>query len=510
MMTQVASSAALIAKKKKNLHRFRLLIVTSFILLFVGATGYYFWDVQSKTKVDSGKSLVIPRRGPAELFVMATGAMRPYREVKISPKQTGLVKSLIVKQGEHVKAGQLIALMDDSNLLGDVEAAKGAYLAALDNQHKLEAGNRPQEVAAAKFQALKSEKAVLQAERNIARLQAQVQALQAQVNRNASFANRQNMLAKEGAVSDQNSIDAQMQAEVSKAQLDAAMRERDAAEMALQQSKEELNVAKEQQDLSASGFRKEEVAAAAHAAMQAKGNYMRSQSLLQDTRIKAPFDGIITQKYAEAGAIVTPTTAAATTSATSSSIVALASKLEMVAQVSEANIAKIRPGQEVEITATSFPNIPFHGTVTQVAPAAIVTQNVTTFEVHVDVDDPDSKLLAGMNVSAKFTVGKLDDAIIVPQVCVVSRKGQSGVFVPDAKGEPQFKRVKTGPTTGRDIVILSGIDDKDRIFEGLSREQLAKEGYGNRDNARGGAGPGSPFSPMGGGGGRGGRGGFGR
>ncbi len=509
MMLRVSAASSVAVKKARNVNKLRFLILCSFILLFASIGAYYVWDTQYRARPEAGKSLLVPRRGPAEVYVMATGAMRPYREVKISPKQTGLLKSLLVKQGEHVKAGQLIALMDDSNLLGDVESAHGAYLAALDNQQKLRTGNRPQEVAVAKFQELRSEKAVSQAERNIARLEAQVQALTVQVKRNQSYAQRQGMLAKEGAVSDQASIDADMQSQVSNSQLDAALREKDAAEMALEQSREELNVVRQQQNLAQSGFRVEEISAAEHNAMQAKGSFMHTRSLLEDTRIKAPFDGIITQKYAEAGAIVTPTTASASTSATSSSIVALASKLEMVAQVSESNIAKISPGQSVEISATSYPGKTFRGTVTQVAPAAIVTQNVTTFEVHADVEDRRSQLLSGMNVSAKFNIGKLDDAIIVPQVCVVSRKGQSGVFVPDKKGEPEFKPVKTGPTSGRDIVILSGLTEHDRIFEGLSRDQLSREGYGNKDSQRGQSG-GSPFGQMGGGGGGRGRGGFGR
>lgn len=510
MMVRSASLPGILGKKKAQTRKIRLLILSAFVILLAASGGYYLWDTQSKSKPDAGKSLIVPRRGPAELFVIATGTMRPYREVKISPKQTGLVKQLLVKQGEHVEAGQLIALMDDSNLSGQIDSARGAYLSALDNQHKLESGNRPQEVAVARFQELRSEKAVTQAERNIARLEAQVQALSAQVKRNQNFAQRQQMLAREGAVSDQNGIDADMQAQVSKSQLDAALREKDAAEMALEQSKEELNVVREQRNLALSGFRKEEVAAAQHSTLQAKGNLDHMMSLLEDTRVKAPFAGVITQKYAETGAIVTPTTAAATTSATSSSIVALAGKLEMVAQVSESNIAKISTGQEVEITATSFPSKTFHGKVTQVAPAAIVTQNVTTFEVHTDVDDRRGQLLSGMNVSAKFNVGRLDDAIMVPQVCVVSRKGQTGVFVPDKKGEPEFRPVKTGSVSGRDIVIIKGLTEKDRVFEGLSREQLTREGYGNRDAQRG-SGGGSPFGQMGGGGGGGrGRGGFGR
>ncbi|MCT6631863.1 efflux RND transporter periplasmic adaptor subunit, partial [Staphylococcus aureus] len=89
----------------------------------------------------------------------------------------------------------------------------------------------------------------------------------------------------------------------------------------------------------------------------------------------------------------------------------------------------IRIGQDVEIVATSFPERTFHGKVTQIAPAAIVTMNVTTFEVHAQIiDDPENKLLSGMNVSAGFLVGQQDDALMIPAVCVVSRRGDTGVY----------------------------------------------------------------------------------
>lgn len=511
MLQKTAASTVIIGIKKKS-GAAKVYIGIALAALMLGSGGWYLWDTQLKPKPEVRKNLISARKGLAEVNVVATGAIRPYREVKISPKQTGLLRALYVKQGEFVKTGQLIAQMDESNLIGQVESARGAYLASLDNAKKLASGNRPQEVAASKFQEFRSEKAVLQAQRNLGRLEAQVQALTATVKRDQAFAARQTMLAKAGAVSDQASLDALTAAEVSKSQLDAAMREKDQGEVAVEQSREELNAVRQQHSLMKSGFRQEEVSASRHSAQQARGQLMHMESLLADTKVRAPFDGIVTQKYADIGAIVTPTTSAATTSATSSSIVALASKLEMVAQVSESNIAKIKPGQEVDITATSYQSKIFKGIVTQVAPAAIITQNVTTFEVHVDVADPKRELLSGMNVSAKFAVGSLPDAIIVPQVCVLSRRGQTGVYVPDKKGEPEFRPVKTGPTAGRDIVITSGLSENEKLFEGLTREQLTREGYGNRDQQRGGgAGGGSPFGALGGGGAGGGRrGGMGR
>lgn len=488
---------------KKNARR-KIWIIAALVILAAVATGAYFYFNQNDGSKDLKKNTVRVKRGEADMKVLATGIIRPEREVKISPKTTGLLRELLVRQGDKVKTGQLLARMDDSNLIGQAESARGAYLAAMDNYSKMKAGNRPQEVAASFYQEQKARQGVNNAERNINRLKAQMDAIRATLARDEQFAVTQAFLANNGAISDQDRINAETQARVSRSNLMAAESELSQAHMAKSQSETDLQTIKQQNNMMKVGFRKEDINAALHSANQARGSLTQIESLLRDTRILAPFDGIITQKYADAGAIVTPTTSSSTTSATSSSIVALAGTLEMVAQVSEANITKIKVGQEVEITATAIPDKVFKGRVTQIAPAAIVTTNVTTFEVHAELlEDAETKLLAGMNVSATFIVGHEDNALTIPAVCVVSRKGQAGVFVPDAKGEPVFKEVKTGASLGREVVILSGLKEGDVVLKGLTKAQLGAEGYGvSMPGAGGGRGPG------GGGGGRGGGGGM--
>ena len=477
--------------QKRKIFRYSIIAV---LLAGAAAGGFFYIQNENQAKhKHSRRNIITVKRGPADLTVLATGIIRPVHEVKLSPKQTGLLIKLHVKQGDRVKTGQVIAEMDASNLQGQVEAARGTYLAAMARLEKMQHGNRPQEVAASKFQELRGQKAVHQAKVNIGRLGAQIEALTAQLKRDESFAKRQGLLSGAGAVSEQAKIDAETAATVTLSQLHAAEREREQAEQAMAQSQAELEATREQYSLMKSGFRAEDIEEAKNMAVQSRGQLKYMESLLYDTKVRAPFDGIVTQKYADAGAIVTPTTSAATTSATSSSIISLSGKLEMVAQVAESNVPKITIGQPVEITATAYPDRVFKGKVTQIAPAAIVTQNVTTFEVHADLTgDPKGELLSGMNVSAKFVTGTIDDAITIPTVCVVSRKGKTGVYVPGDGNEPDFRPVKTGQSLGHDIVILDGLKEGDEVFEGLSKEQLSREGY---DGKR----PGGGF--MGGGGG---------
>lgn len=540
-----------VAHPGKLRKRYIALICIVFIALCASLVYLY---INSQKPQDWRKRTAQVERGSIDVRIIATGTVRPINEIKVSPKSTGLIKQLYVAQGDVVKKGQILAQMDDSNLRPQLESAEGAYLMARDNYLKLSNGNRPQEVAIAKLQERRALDIVRQAEHNIVRLRSQVESMTQQSIRDDAMAERQTYLDDQGAISDQDKLNAETQSKMTHAQLDAARRELAQAEATLAQNTAEHSAAREQADLSKIGFRDEDIASAKHAVLQAKGTLDTLQSNINDMTIRAPFAGVITQKYADAGAIVTPTTSAATTSATSSSIVALAGNLEMVAEVAETDIGKIGIGQPVEIISNAYPERVFHGHVTQIAPEAVVTQNVTTFEVHTSIDDGNTggtaadssgeqrhhrrhhdqdgqapnaakpsamggngdrpsgrnvsregqhiaKLLSGMNVSARFVAGKLDNTLLVPTVCIMSRHGKTGVLLAQPDGTPKFQPVKTGPTVDTKTAITSGVNDGDLVFLGLSKEQLDQQGYSSggrngREGRGGGSGGGQNGPPI--------------
>ena len=450
-----------------------LLVITTGLIAW---GGYSLWQ-QSQLKTEDSKTIRV-KVGQAVVRIDATGVIKPTSSVKISPKTTTIVKRLLVKQGQFVHKGELLALMDDSNIKGQLQAAQGAYLVAKVNFEKMQHGNRPEEILDAKAKLEHAQSLVMHSQNNVKKVEALVQATQAQVIRDTTNAKRLVDLALQGAVSDQQRLDAVTQEEVSKATLIGHKQELEQAIATLAQSKASLESAKQQLHMMSAGYRIEDINAARNTLLQAEGNLKYLESQLADTRILAPFDGVITQKYADEGAIVTPTAASTTLSATSSSILSLAGVLELVASVSEADINNIKPGQEVEIIATASPNQTFHGKVTLIAPEAVVTQNVTTFEVHASIDDdPKHQLLSGMNVNAKFKAGQLDNALLVPTVCIVSKLGGTGVMVPGKDGKPEFVKVKIGPTADIETVIENGLKAGDRVIISLSQKELEELGY---------------------------------
>jgi HlyD family secretion protein len=198
----------------------------------------------------------------------------------------------------------------------------------------------------------------------------------------------------------------------------------------------------------------------------ARGDLETAQAALNDTVIRAPFSGVITQKYANVGAFVTPTTSAsATTSATSSSILALASPLEAVASVSEIDEPSIYKGQSVEIRVDAYPDRVVHGTVRLIAPESVVVQNVTSFEVRIAIAAADRpKLRSGMNITANFLVGKHKDALLIPTPAIVSQKEGTGVYLLGKGQRPVFHPIKVGSTVGTMTEVLAGLREGERIF----------------------------------------------
>lgn len=144
--------------------------------------------------------------------------------------------------------------------------------------------------------------------------------------------------------------------------------------------------------------------------LSTRGSLKTIQTQINDTSIRAPFNGIVTRKFADPGAFVTPTTAgSAVSSATSSLILSLASKNQIVANVAESNIAQMRLGQKATIKADAFPLYTFEGKVVQISPGISIAVGASTLMKIPLIISPLS-ILAGFGISAG--VGLV--AVVVP------------------------------------------------------------------------------------------------
>ena len=355
--------------------------------------------------------------------VEGSGTVVAMDTVNLSPKATGQLEVLLVEQGDTVQAGQLLAQMDTGSLQAELEQRQAQVDQADADYAKTVAGNRQEAIR---------------------RAEAQVAAAQSQMELATTQLSRFQALADQGAISQND--------------LDQYSNEARNAAATLQEAQEQLAE-------TASGSRSEDIAATAAAVAAARAQVAITQTQLDDANILAPFDGVVTQTYATVGAIVTPTTSAsATASATSSSILALSSGLEVEVDVSEANIGQVAVGQAVEILADAFPHQPFEGVVKRIAPEAVIENNVTTFQVVVELVTGLDELRSGMTVDAIFVGDTVPDALMVPTVAIATEAGALGVRMPDAEGNPVFQPITVGPTQDGKTQILEGLTAGDRVF----------------------------------------------
>ena len=181
--------------------------------------------------------------------------------------------------------------------------------------------------------------------------------------------------------------------------------------------------------------------------------------------IRAPFSGVITERFAEPGAFVTPTTtASANAGATSASIVELSEGLEVVAKVPENDIGRIRVGQNASVRVDAFPDQRFPARVRDIAPRAEKTDNVISFEVELTLIDPPPTLRIGMTVDVDFQTGRTAESTLVPTVAIVTENGQPGVLLVGKDNQPRFQVVELGSSSGSQSAILSGVKPGSKVF----------------------------------------------
>jgi HlyD family secretion protein len=260
----------------------------------------------------------------------------------------------------------------------------------------------------------------------------------------------------------------------------------------LQSNQALLEEAEKRLALLRAGSRREDIAQAQALVEQASAQLQSALFRLQETEVRAPFAGLITQKYASVGAFVTPTTSASgSSSATSTSIVALAGALEILAKVPEVDISQLKPGQTAEISSDAFPKRTFHGHIRLIAPEAVIEQNVTSFEARIALDDGLEQLRSGMSVDAHFAGKSIPNALVVPSVSITTQDRQVGVWVLDtATHQPSFRPVTVGTTSTGQSEIVQGLQAGERVFlsqpmarnnaPGFSLQRLLGVGGGRR------------------------------
>jgi len=287
---------------------------------------------------------------------------------------------------------------------------------------------------------------------------------------------------REGSVVKGGEIIARLENRDVTAQMDQAAANIKVAEANLQQGEAEFKDAERALKRSAELLEKNFVSPAAHdtvvarharaqaaivgfnaAIAAARANYRAAQVAVEQTLIRAPFDGVVLTKNANVGDVITPFSSALGSQA---AVVTMAdmSTLEVEADVSEANISKVRVGQPAEIQLDALPESRFRGEVHRLVPT--VDRSKATVTVKIRFVETDPRVLPEMSAKVAFLskdVPKAENVaqVAVPATAIVERGARKVVYVLK-DGKAVETSVQTGSAIG-DLVQVTGVRAGEKV-----------------------------------------------
>ena len=175
-------------------------------------------------------------------------------------------------------------------------------------------------------------------------------------------------------------------------------------------------------------------------------------------KITAPFDGVITARFLDEGALLA---IGGTTTAPSIYTLSQLDILRVFIYVPQIYVANVLPDQQVEVTAVEYPQKVFGGHVTRVADALDPTAR--TERVEIQLPSSDGELLPGMYLSIRFRVEQAEPALLVPANVVDIRREGPRVLIVGANQKIEYRQVKLGRDFGKTIEIVSGLQGDEQL-----------------------------------------------
>ncbi|MDE7237016.1 MAG: efflux RND transporter periplasmic adaptor subunit [Paramuribaculum sp.] len=212
---------------------------------------------------------------------------------------------------------------------------------------------------------------------------------------------------------------------------------------------------------------------------KAKADRVRAAKNLNYAEIYSPIDGIVISREVEVGQTVVSSMNVANLYT-----IADLDNMRVIGDVDEADIGRVKVGQEVTFSVDAYPDELFHGNVTQVRLNPTTESNVVTYEVVVDAANPDHKLIPGLTANLTIYVMKADNVILVPNSAFTFEpEGREGREAPGdgrrtiwvVEGDSLVATTVTiGDTNGIKTEIKSGIKAGDKVATGYGTKAEAQ------------------------------------
>jgi multidrug efflux pump subunit AcrA (membrane-fusion protein) len=347
------------------------------------------------------------RRANIQQKVVAEAVLYPIHEAAITPKVSAPVLKFDVNRGDHVRPGQLLAVLENKDLAAAVTENRGVYEQAQGDYANTVASTLPQQVQAAQSDA---------------------------ENAKAALGAAQRLYDSSKNLYDQGAL-AKRQLDQAQVALVQAQTQEQAAEQKLQKMEAVSNAA---QQKSAAG----QLAAA-------QGKYQGAQAQLGYSEIRSPIAGVVTDRPLYQGEMATAGTPLIT--------VMDVSRIVARAHIPESQAEHLKVDDPAEISSLDGKN-KISGKVTIVSPA--LDPNSTTVEIWAEAKNPQGQFRAGASVNLTMVSKTVANAIVVPkEALLVDPKEGSSVMVVGSDGHAHQRKVQTGIQEGDRVQIVQGLKE---------------------------------------------------
>jgi len=446
--------------------KWKIFIVLVAVLLAV--VGVYASTVYSKRGVVTVQTGKVARMDLTSL-VTASGEIKPKNYINIGANAVGDITELLVKEGDRVRRGQLLAKIEDIQPEADVKSQEASLASAEADSSASEAG-------------LKA------SDENTATMVATLEKDKADLDRMKSELDRAELLYKEQLMAKQD-YDLKRFTYLSQ-------------QAAIKESEARITQARAQREQMAANL-----TSAQKRVAQNRAGLVRANDILHKRSSYAPIDGVVTNLPVRAGESVVP--GLQNQSGTLIMTIADMSLITAEVKVDETDIVNIKLGQIADVTIDAIPNKTFKGHVTEIGNTAILrstgvaanqsaisSQEAKDFKVVVALDNPPDDVRPGLSCTAKITTATRANVLTIPiQALTVRQKGDlevqpaapaggaqaatkldpaaekakkeelTGVFVVNGE-KAVFQKVDTGITGATDIEVVGGLKEGDQIITG--------------------------------------------
>jgi HlyD family secretion protein len=396
----------------KLLSRKKQLILGGGALAIIALAGFYFFGTQT-----SAATYLTARvdRGNLRNTVTATGTLQAVTTVQVGSQASGTISALYADFNSVVKKGQVVAQLDPAVSKAQVDQARAnlAQARASLTQATAAVVNSRAGVSGAQASGLAARSTVQNNQAGVSGAQANVEVLKAQQDDALSLLKQQESLLKAGVIAQRDydvALTAYKTAEArynqAVAQLNQAkLTEQSASSAGIAQSQAAVEQSKAQVQQSQA-----QVQQAAAQVQQAQAALSLAEVNLSHTTITSPIDGIVVSRDVNVG----QTVAASLSAPTLFTIANDLTQMQVIANIDQADIGLVEQAKSVKFSVDAFPGKDFDGKIQQMRINPQNVQNVVTYNVVIDVDNPEQKLKPGMTANLTITIDERNNVLKVP------------------------------------------------------------------------------------------------